>query len=82
LLLGGLAAAGVGAVMVGGAVSADASAPATASTAAGAQKNGAQNNVVALVRDARAGVVDIYVGDRHLHVRDRDLAARLVRAAR
>jgi hypothetical protein len=39
-------------------------------------------DVVAHVRDARAGVVDIYVGERHLQVRDRALAAHLVNASR
>ena len=34
------------------------------------------------VRDARTGQLDIYVGERHVQVRDRDLAARLIAAAR
>jgi hypothetical protein len=34
------------------------------------------------VRDARTGLLDIYVGERHIQVRDRDLAARLIAAAR
>ncbi|MEZ0112964.1 hypothetical protein ABH920_006989 [Catenulispora sp. EB89] len=34
------------------------------------------------VRDARAGLLDIYVGERHVQVRDKDLAARLIAAAR
>ncbi len=34
------------------------------------------------VRDARAGLLDIYVGERHIQVRDKELAARLIAAAR
>ena len=34
------------------------------------------------VRDARTGQLDIYVGERHVQVRDRDLTARLIAAAR
>ncbi|MEY9930807.1 hypothetical protein ABH926_005454 [Catenulispora sp. GP43] len=34
------------------------------------------------LRDARTGELDIYVGERHVRVRDRDLAARLIAAAR
>ena len=34
------------------------------------------------VRDVRAGLLDIYVGERHIQVRDKDLASRLIAAAR
>jgi hypothetical protein len=33
------------------------------------------------VKDARSGDLDIYRGTTHVRVRDRDLAARLTRAA-
>ena len=38
--------------------------------------------IVAHVRDARAGVIDLYVGTRRVTVTDRRIAAQLVRAAR
>ena len=38
--------------------------------------------VVVHVRDARTGDLDVYVGERHVRVRDRDLASRLAAAAR
>lgn len=38
--------------------------------------------VVAHVRDARTGDVDLFVGTRHTRVRDHALAARLANAAR
>jgi hypothetical protein len=34
------------------------------------------------VHDARTGVVDLYTGTRHVRFTDRQLAARLARAAR
>jgi hypothetical protein len=37
--------------------------------------------LVAHVHDARTGVVDLYTGTRHVRFTDRQLAARLVRAA-
>lgn len=42
----------------------------------------AGETIVVHVRDARTGDLDIYVGDRHVRVRDRDLASRLTAAAR
>ncbi|MEY9887718.1 hypothetical protein ABIA35_006894 [Catenulispora sp. MAP12-49] len=42
----------------------------------------AGETVVVHVRDARTGDLDLYVGDRHVRVRDRDLASRLIAAAR
>ena len=37
--------------------------------------------LVAHVHDARTGVVDLYTGTRHVRFTDRQLAARLARAA-
>jgi hypothetical protein len=39
-------------------------------------------DLVAHVRDAHRGDIDLYVGTRHVSVRDRALASRLTRAAR
>ena len=38
--------------------------------------------VVAHVRDARTGEIDLFIGTRHVRVRDHDLAVRLADAAR
>jgi hypothetical protein len=37
--------------------------------------------LVARVRDARSGEIDLYFGERHLVVRDQVVASRLLRAA-
>ena len=42
----------------------------------------ADGDLVAHVRDARSGRIDVYVGTRQVSVRDRALAAHLARAAR
>ena len=41
-----------------------------------------EETIVVHVRDARTGQLDIFVGERHVQVRDRDLASRLIAAAR
>jgi hypothetical protein len=41
----------------------------------------ANEPLVAYVRDAHAGDVTVYVGERHVVVHDPDLAARIARAA-
>jgi hypothetical protein len=38
--------------------------------------------LVARVRDARAGVIDIYFGEEHIVLHDRAIAARLARAVK
>jgi len=38
--------------------------------------------LVARIRDAASGEIDLFIGERQLTYRDPDLAARLVRAAR
>ena len=72
LVLKGAAGAGL-AVAAAGAVL-DASAPAGAAT----RHSSAHGPVVAHVRDARTGEIDIYSGDRQVTVHDRALAARLL----
>jgi hypothetical protein len=42
----------------------------------------ASGAIVVHVRDARAGTLDVFAGDQRIEVRDRDLAGRLVKAAR
>jgi len=93
----GLVRGAAGAAVLGGAVLAAGRTPAQAHTAsetgragaAGAaaipkpaDRRAADETVVVHVRDARTGDLDIYVGDRHLRLRDRDLTSRLVAAAR
>jgi hypothetical protein len=41
-----------------------------------------EETIIVHLRDARTGRLDLYIGDRHVEVNDRDLAARLVKAAR
>lgn len=53
-----------------------------AAALAGGSRPAAGETVVVHVRDARTGDLDIYAGDRHVRVRDRDLASRLTAAAR
>lgn len=47
-----------------------------------AQDEGVGETIVAHVRDAVSGEIDIYRGTTHTRLRDRELAARLVRASR
>ncbi|AHH95941.1 hypothetical protein GCM10010174_25550 [Kutzneria viridogrisea] len=71
-------AAALGAVGVAGAVavqSFDSSASAASESAAG-------EPIVAHLRDAGTGELDLYVGTRRVRVRDAELAARLSAAAR
>jgi hypothetical protein len=69
----GSAAAAAGMTVVGALVTADAE-------AATAHHDGSP--VVAYVRDARKGEISVMAGDRTISIRDRQLAARLVRATR
>lgn len=76
---GFLAAAGVGAAAVGVASLAPA---AFASTGAPVHEgNGTKEPLVAYLRDVRSGELSIMVGERETVVHDRDLAARISRAA-
>ena len=81
-------AAGVGAATVAAGFLASALAePAMAQTASPTrngspvQQDPVAEPIVAHVRDARTGEVDLFVGTRHIRVHDTDLAARLARAA-
>jgi hypothetical protein len=70
-------AAGVGAATVAAGFLASAlSEPASAATVP------TDEPVVAHVSDARTGQIDLFVGIRHVRVRDHELAARLTRAVR
>jgi hypothetical protein len=78
----GLGAAGLAAVALAG----TAAGPARAATMPTNQDDdtraaGHDEPLVAHVRDARTGVVDVYTGTRHVRFTDRQLAARLARAA-
>jgi TAT (twin-arginine translocation) pathway signal sequence len=53
-----------------------------ASPANAADSSTGEGDLVAHVRDARSGDIDLYVGTRHVSVRDRSLATHLARAAR
>jgi hypothetical protein len=88
---GAAGAAAVGAVAISSAGNAQAKAAARPGPdSAGALAPGAhhaghsalEETIVVHVRDARTGHLDLYVGDRHIQVNDRDLASRLVKAAR
>jgi hypothetical protein len=73
------AAATTGAILAAEALST----PASAATEPSARLTGdVPNDVVAHVRDARTGLIDVYVGERHVEVRDRRLAAHLIKASR
>jgi hypothetical protein len=59
------------------------STPASAATEPSARLTGqVPDDVVAHVRDARAGLIDVYVGERRVEVQDRRLAAQLIKASR
>jgi hypothetical protein len=93
LVRGAAGAATVGAVAIASSGTAQAKTKATpesrpgaaGSVAAGADRAGhgaPEETIVVHLRDARTGHLDLYVGDRHVQVFDRDLAARLAAAAR
>jgi hypothetical protein len=70
LVLAGAGAAAVGAVAVAPAAEASTSVP-----------NHVREPLVAYVRDARSGEVAVMIGEREVVVHDRELAARIARAA-
>lgn len=79
----GLGAAGLAVGVVAG----TAAGPARAATMPAEQDDdspavGHDEPLVVHVHDARTGVVDLYTGTRHVRFTDRQLAARLSRAAR
>jgi hypothetical protein len=82
----GVAGLAVGALAGTAAGPAGAAAPAGAATMPAKQDDdsraaGHDEPLVVHVHDARTGVVDLYTGTRHVRFTDRQLAARLARAA-
>lgn len=75
-------AAGAGALAATGGVFGAAGAAAAQTSSRGGSDSAGTDQVVAHVRDVRSGLVDVYVGERLVSVRDRELASRLARAAR
>lgn len=80
----GAGAAGIAATaFIGAALPAVASAkPAAPARGAGRDGTGEAEPVVVHVRDAGTGEIDVFRGTTHTRVRDKELAARLVRASR
>jgi len=79
-MLKGAAATGLTAATAGVVADLLFAAPAGAATT-GSSASG-DGDLVAHVRNARSGDIDLYVGTRHVSVRDRALVAHLARAAR
>jgi hypothetical protein len=75
------AAAATGVVLAADAISASPAAAAASRSGSTRLAGDVPPDVVAHVRDAHAGLIDVYVGERHVQVRDRALAAQLVNAA-
>lgn len=81
----GAGAAGIAATALSGVVAPVAAAAAT--TGHGArhatpEELATSDAIVVHVRDAAAGEIDVFRGTSEVHVKDRDLAARIVRASR
>jgi hypothetical protein len=79
LAIAGVGAAGVAAASVVGASSASAAEP--HATEASTLPHGASGSIVAYVSDVHDGELSVMVGERAVVVQDRDLVARLARAA-
>jgi hypothetical protein len=84
-------AAGVGAAGIAATALAGTAGPAFAAAARPAAPGGADaeashpdsaEQIVVHVRDARSGEIDVFRGTSQIRLRDRELAARLVRASR
>jgi hypothetical protein len=78
----GIAASALAGVAVPAAAATRASALAARSSADEPAEEKAGEAIVVHVRDASSGEIDVYRGTSETHLRDRDLAARLVRASR
>jgi hypothetical protein len=76
----GIGAAGLAAGVFAGAVAG----PASAATTASATDDTAVDTkpLTVHIHDARTGVMDVFSGEQHVRFTDRQLAARLARAAR
>jgi hypothetical protein len=79
-MLKGAAATGLTAATAGVVADILFASPANAAGSSTGERDG--GDLVAHVRDARSGAIDLYVGTRHISVRDRALATHLARAAR
>ena len=79
-MLKGAAAAGVGAATAGVVADILFAGPASAATRDSSSSDG--SDLVAHVRDAQSGHIDLYVGTRQVSVQDRALASRIARAAK
>jgi hypothetical protein len=79
----GAGAAGLAVTALGGfGVQAASAAVKAHSASAGKAEPTAGESIVVHVRDAASGHIDIFRGETAISVRDRDLAARIVRASR
>ena len=76
----GIGAAGLAAGVLAGTVAGPAGASTTKEPTDAASVSH-KDPLVIHVHDARTGVMDLYTGEQHVRVTDRDLAARLARAA-
>jgi hypothetical protein len=75
----GIGAAGLAAGVFAGAVVG----PASAATASKSDEAAVDTKPLTVhIHDARTGVMDLFRGEEHVRFTDRDLAARLARAAR
>ena len=81
-MLKGAAAAGVTAATAGVVADILFAGPASAAERGSSSTADSDGDLVAHVRDAKSGHIDLYVGTRHVRVTDRTLATRLARAAR
>jgi hypothetical protein len=81
---GAAGAAGLAVTALGGLAmpAASAAVKAHSSSAHEAAEHAAEESIVVHVRDASSGHIDIFHGTTAISVRDRDLAARIVRASR
>ncbi len=80
-------AAGAGAAGLAATVLAGAAFPAAASASTGGRDSAAAHEdpageIVAHVRNARTGEIDVYRGTTHIRLHDRGLAAQLIRASK
>jgi hypothetical protein len=80
-MLKGAAAAGVGAATAGVVADILFAGPASAATTE-SHRGSDGSDLVAHVRDAKSGHIDLYVGTRQVSVQDRALASRIARAAK
>ncbi len=78
----GIGVAGLAAGVLAGVVPASASAATAAPAKLRATTTPHDEPLVAVVHDARTGVVDLYTGTQHVRFTDHQLATRLARTAR